>query len=237
MPSRVNLQIEKCELMEPDLALPLERALETAASELSATACELGAVEAVVLLALARAEITHHYVSGSIRTRPALSGAQQDCLRIVAATSGPVSAATPVAHVLRETVLRNSRSFLLAPWPFGQRAVTVIFGFADPVPPHQSVSGSALAHLNLVGLATWSSSEILRLRTELKTVNGRLAGRKTVERAKSVLQSQQGFTEEGAYEYMRHFSRRRRITLAQFAEEVLRARATQPVGAPFSTVA
>jgi hypothetical protein len=43
-----------------------------------------------------------------------------------------------------------------------------------------------------------------------------------VERAKGVLQIDQGITEEGAYEHLRKLSRKRRITLAEMAEEVVR---------------
>jgi AmiR/NasT family two-component response regulator len=76
-----------------------------------------------------------------------------------------------------------------------------------------------------VGLATWSVKEIAMLRTELKAVTTRLAGRKLVERAKGVLQSDQGMSEERAYEYLRRLSRQRRITLTALAEEVIRNRA------------
>jgi AmiR/NasT family two-component response regulator len=79
--------------------------------------------------------------------------------------------------------------------------------------------------LNILGLATWSVKEIARLQEELKTANGRLAGRKLVERAKGVLQIERGFSEQQAYEYLRVVSRRRRIALAESAEEVLRAHA------------
>jgi AmiR/NasT family two-component response regulator len=43
-----------------------------------------------------------------------------------------------------------------------------------------------------------------------------------VERAKGVLQVEQGISEAGAYEHLRRLSRKRRITLAALAEEVIR---------------
>ena len=103
-----------------------------------------------------------------------------------------------------------------------QRVVTVVFCFALPVPPRTEPSEAVTEKLRLVGLATWSVKEIAGLRSQLKTVTSRLAGRKLVERAKGVLQIDQGITEEGAYEHLRKLSRKRRITLAEMAEEVVR---------------
>ena len=222
-----------------DLPSTLERALETAASGLSRTAREVGAREAVVLLAGTKAETAHYW---SVSSDGPGSAFPRDCLNMIDGVVGPVASDTPAARILRETILRDSRSFLLVPWPLFRtsdqpRAMTVIFGFAAPVPPHRAVPEAEAANLDLVCLATWSSKEILRLRSELKTVNGRLAGRKTVERAKSILQAQQGLTEEGAYEYMRSLSRSRRITLAQLAAEVLRGRLPQKSSAHLCTVA
>jgi hypothetical protein len=136
-----------------------------------------------------------------------------------------VEPGNPLAQILREIISPHSESFLLFPWQVRQKVVTVIFSFAAPVPAYQRVPDRIAESLDLVGLATWSVKEIVRLHTELKTVNSRLAGRKLVERAKGVLQAEQGLTEERAYEYMRGVSRKRRITLTQLAEEVLKGRA------------
>jgi len=103
-----------------------------------------------------------------------------------------------------------------------QRVVSVVFGFAAPAPPSNRTPDVITEKLRLIGLATWSVKEIAGLRSQLKTVTGRLAGRKLVERAKGVLQVEQGMSEAGAYELLRRLSRKRRITLAALAEEVIR---------------
>jgi len=72
-------------------------------------------------------------------------------------------------------------------------------------------------------LAARSLKEVDRLRAELRAVNGRFAGRKLVERAKGVLQSQRGLDEPQAYEHLRRMSRQRRLPMAKLAEEILGA--------------
>jgi ANTAR domain len=140
-----------------------------------------------------------------------------------------VEAGSALARLLADRISPRSRSFLLFPWKVRQRAVTVIFCFDEKAPVSLDVPEAIAESLNLIGLATWSVKEVVRLRSELRITTNRLAGRKLVERAKGMLQREQGITEERAYEYLRGQSRRRRITLEAIAEEVVseRGRHTQ----------
>jgi AmiR/NasT family two-component response regulator len=107
----------------------------------------------------------------------------------------------------------------------GKQVTAGVIGFAEPDAPVSQVPHAVVDNLNLLGWATWSADEIARLRGELKIVNERLAGRKLVERAKSLLQAERSMSEEQAYDYLRSLSRKRRITLAALSAEILGARA------------
>jgi hypothetical protein len=222
-----------------DFASTLGRALDSASSGLNRAAIELGAGEVAVLLAGGhRVEITYFW-SRSNRALPEepLPLWQQDRLRAVGGTSGSVEAGTPLGQILGQTISPNSQSFLLFPWQARQQVVTVVFGFAGAKTPGEGVPSAILDSLNLVRLATWSVREIARLRAELKAANDRLAGRKLVECAKRILQAEQGLSEEEAYAHIRSLSRKRRITLAILAEEILRTRGQKKPGAAVHTVA
>jgi len=207
-----------------DLISMLERALDDASSGLQRAAIELGA-EAVAVLFCAGSQIEVTY-SWS-RSAECTAEQQQSTVRpgrfdALKTTVGPVEAGNPLSQILRGLISRQSQSFLLFPWRMQQRVVTVVFCFAAPAPPYNRTPDVITEKLRLIGLATWSVKEIAGLRSQLKTVTGRLAGRKLVERAKGVLQVEQGMSEAGAYELLRRLSRKRRITLAALAEEVIR---------------
>jgi hypothetical protein len=144
-----------------------------------------------------------------------------------AATGRSVIAAggSRLATLLRDMISEHSQSFLLFPWQRNQRVITGVIGFTESNPPFSQVPEAVLEDLDLLGWATWSAKEIGRLRGELRIVNERLAGRKLVERAKSVLQAERSMSEEQAYEYLRSLSRKRRITLAKLSSEILSERA------------
>jgi hypothetical protein len=206
-----------------DLISMLERALEDASSALPRAAVELGA-EAVAVLFCAGSQIEVTYSWSSLpdgAPKKELSAVAPGSFDALKTTAGPVQARNPLAQMLRELISRQSQSFLLFPWRMQQRVVTVVFCFATPAPPFTRAPDVITEKLRLIGLATWSVREIAGLRSQLKTVTGRLAGRKLVERAKGVLQ-EQGISEAGAYEHLRRLSRKRRITLAALAEEMLR---------------
>jgi hypothetical protein len=211
----------------------LQRTLDGAAPCLNRAAIELGAREVAVMLASGRrVEITYFW-SSSNRALPEehLSAQQQDHLKAVASTSGPVEGATPLGQILGRTISPDSRSFLLFPWQIRQQTVTVIFGFAATKAPSGSVPAAILDSLDLVRLATWSVKEIARLCAELRAMNDKLAGLKLVESAKRVLQAEHGLSEEEAYHHIRGLSRRRRIRLAVLAQEILRTRGQKKLSA------
>jgi hypothetical protein len=209
-----------------DVESTLERALGRASSVLQRAASELGAEAVAVLLASGyQFEVTYFW-RGSHGPVPAHFPAKlwQSSGMDFHRHTGGVEAGSSLARDLSEWLLPESRSFLLFPWRIRQRTVMVVFCFSIATPPVDRTPVDVVENLDLIGLATWSVKEIARLRTELKTVTGRLAGRKLVEKAKGLLQLEEGISEERAYEYLRGQSRKRRITLAALAEEVVRKR-------------
>lgn len=177
----------------------LAQALHGACANLSQIAVEMGALSAAVLLNTdTGTEIAHFWsVTGG---EPALP-----------------------ARLLEEAIAPGAHSFQIHRWQANRQAVAIVLGFGNPGgPPLQRLPEPVEASLDLVALAFWSSNEIQRLRAELKAADQRLAVRKLVERAKGVLQLERGISEESAYAYLRGQSRRRRVTLARIAEEVVR---------------
>jgi len=158
----------------------------------------------------------------------ALHGA---CARLnrIAAQLGAESAAVSLNADTRSDVAHfwsraGDAAHRQSPAIFVHRAQTaaIVFGFTDPASASASLPEGVASELDLIALAFWSAHEVGKLRAEVKAANARLAGRKLVERAKGVLQTERGITEESAYAYLRGQSRRRRITLTKIAEEVIR---------------
>jgi ANTAR domain len=209
-----------------DVESTLERALSSASEVMNRAGAELGADTVAVLLATGtEIEITHFWSrSGESRPEQPVWKADPEVFGELTNGSGPVEAGSALARLLAEWISPRSRGVLLFPWRVRQRAVTVVFCFDEKAPVSLDVPTRVLEGLNLIGLATWSVKEVVRLRSELRTATNRLAGRKVVERAKGMLQREQGITEERAYEYLRGQSRRRRITLEAIAEEVVNGR-------------
>jgi hypothetical protein len=209
-----------------NLEIALENALASASSGLKRASIEVGA-EGVAVLLTSGSQVEVTYFWSALGHRPPsrrLSSAEQDSLDLVKTGSGLVEKRSPQAQLLRELISPNSQSFLLFPWQVQRTAVTIVFCFANAAHGYRPVPDAVRERLNLIGLATWSVKEIARLRSELRTVTSRLAGRKLVERAKVVLNVDQGMSEERAYEYLRRLSRQRRISLVALAEEVVRDR-------------
>jgi hypothetical protein len=209
-----------------DVIPTLEYALNESAGELKVQAVQLGAnAVAVLFCSDARTEVTYFWDRQrecDLTLQPSFSGPSR--FDVFKSAAGAVNECSPLARILGEVIPSQSRSFLLFPWRVRQQVVTVVFCFAAPEPPDVSAPEALAEKLKLIGLATWSVKAIAELRSQLKTVNTRLAGRKLVEQAKGVLQRDQGISEETAYEHLRRLSRQRRITLAALAEEVLRER-------------
>jgi AmiR/NasT family two-component response regulator len=97
----------------------------------------------------------------------------------------------------------------------------IVFGFAQSDPPFSSVPAHILESVNLAAMAAWSAKEIARLRAELRAMNCQFAGRKMVERAKGILQTQHGMNEQQAYEYLRRMSRQRRVAMSKLAQDLV----------------
>jgi len=62
------------------------------------------------------------------------------------------------------------------------------------------------------------------LRRQLETTQEQLANRKTMERAKGILQARFGWTEEEAYLRMRRLSRQNRTPLREIAQFIIECR-------------
>jgi len=214
-----------------DVESTLERALDSASAVMSRAGAELGACAVAVLLATGtEIEITHFWSrSGESKPQRPVWNADPDVIGELTSGSGPVEAGGALARLFADRISPGSQGFLLFPWKVRQRAVALVFGFTEPAPLWREVPEAIAESLNLIGLATWSVKEVLRLRSELRTATNRLAGRKVVERAKGMLQREQGISEERAYEYLRGQSRRRRITLEAMAEEVVSERVRKAV--------
>jgi hypothetical protein len=72
----------------------------------------------------------------------------------------------------------------------------------------------------------WALEEVFTQRAEFRACVSRLAGRKVVQRAKSLLQPCDGINEEQTYQLLKTQGCWRRITLAAYAERSLRIRVT-----------
>lgn len=218
-----------------DVASTLERTLS---GTLNRAADELGAVTVAVLLTEGRqVEVTYLWNrSGSTHDHRVLD-APEYLAKAVVSQKGPVDAEVQLVQLLRQSIVPDAQSFLLHHSRIRQSVATTAFGFPEPAVADRQIPGAVTERLELVGLATWSLREIARLRADLKTVNGRLAGRKLVERAKGIIQAERGLSEEQAYAFLRGSSRRRRIPLRELAEEVLRSRTGGPDLAPLSATA
>jgi hypothetical protein len=205
----------------------LAHALQGACANLNRTAARLGAVSAAVLRNAEWGTEIAHFWSATSATSPARGGEaagtirNQSLSRAEGAGEATDAGSLP-ANLLLEVIGPGSHSFLVHRWETNRRAIAIVLGFADPEPPLQRLPDAVEATLDLIALAFWSAREITRLRAELKEADRRLASRKLVERAKGVLQLERGISEESAYAYLRGQSRRRRVTLARIAEEVVR---------------
>jgi len=129
---------------------------------------------------------------------------------------------TGLARLLKAAAAPGVESFLLFTCERPTRAITIAFGYAEPNPPRKAIPPELAELLKLAVFAICAYRETLRLRAELSVINRRFGQRKSVERAKGLLQAEKGITEQEAYECLRKMSRQRRITLADAAETLLR---------------
>jgi hypothetical protein len=193
-----------------------EEVLETGIAGLKRASAELGA-EALAVLVAENSCVEVAYPSPA----PLVLAAElQD--RLIR-ESGPLTHGDPLAAFLASRVAPGANSFLLFPWSARRRIIVIVFGFPSVQPPHSCVPGPVAENINLAAFAAWSAKEIARLREELRAVNCRFAGRKFVERAKGILQTQHGMSEQQAYELLRKMSRQRRVNIAKIAEDLIGA--------------
>lgn len=200
-----------------------EAALQQGLSELSRAALDLDAqIVAVLVVEPSSVDLVYRWADSSDAApmpEPIVCAAEIKAELIAA--SGAVSAERPVARFLISTLSCRANSFLLFPWRAGRRAVSIVFGFDAGAPAGAAVPARIAGHLNLAALAAWSWKEVDHLRKELRAINGRFAGRKLVDRVKSMLQTQRGMSEPEAYAYLRTLSRQRRVTMIRLAEILL----------------
>ena len=75
--------------------------------------------------------------------------------------------------------------------------------------------------LPTIEMAMSRFSEIVQLEAEVSDLQGRLDARKTIERAKGVLQTEHGLSEPDAFRWIQKTSMDRRTTMKAVAEQVL----------------
>jgi len=185
----------------------MECCLAEALSVLNGTATAMGAGNVAVVVADSSASIriVYEWPASGVHTK-----------------GGRAGSLSQVEQFLKERLSPASRSFVVVPWPVERARVAIAFGFASSEPGPLAIPDAAT--LRLAALAIWISFEAQRLRRDLIVVSERLGQRKTVERAKGLLQAQHGWSEPQAYEHLRKLSRQRRKPMAEIAQAVLRAR-------------
>jgi response regulator NasT len=64
-------------------------------------------------------------------------------------------------------------------------------------------------------------AQIIGLEAEVTDLNGRLAARKLLDRAKALLQAEYGMTEAAAFRFVQRTSMNRRTTMSAVAEAIV----------------
>jgi AmiR/NasT family two-component response regulator len=77
--------------------------------------------------------------------------------------------------------------------------------------------------MNAIRLAQ-PATEVEILRREIEKLTQKLAARRILERAKGILQTEFGWTEEEAYLHVRRLSRQNRIPMREIAVNVIESR-------------
>ncbi len=72
-----------------------------------------------------------------------------------------------------------------------------------------------------IELAVARSQELKRLRKDVEKANLRLEGRSIIEKAKGRVMEEQGMTEQQAYDYIRHLSQRKNLSMRRVSEIIL----------------
>ena len=65
------------------------------------------------------------------------------------------------------------------------------------------------------------SKEMRQLKKDIRQVTDRLESRTVIEKAKGLLMSQEGMTEQSAYDYIRKLSQSKKLSMRRVAEIIL----------------
>ena len=205
---------------EPDFTARLEPFLNEALSVLVRAAGDIGAHSVSVSL-VAHDQSTRSAYRWPESTAPAPDTARGGGMRLEW-QAGWIGAESAMGCFLNRTAVPAAASFLLFAWPEQRPKVVIAFGFASVPPQGVKVPGETAATVRLAALAAWTAYEVRRLRHDLRVVNERLGRRKTVDRAKGLLQARHGWSEQQAYDHLRRLSRQRRKPMADTAQDLLR---------------
>lgn len=207
-----------------DFAAFLDNHLQTAQFVFSSAALEIEASSVVVFLMDPPPAVRVVYSWPDVRAGQ--GSAPEATCELKFALKGlddPVITKGVLAEFLKRATGAAMQSFLALRWPEqGSCKILIAFGYAARAPVHSSLPTRVCACLHVAAFATWAFQELARLRHELRGANQRLGERKNIERAKGILQVQQGWTEQEAYEHLRGLSRQRRRSLSQTAQDILR---------------
>ena len=201
----------------------LERCLREGLGALTRVADECG-VDSVSVILLESEEViqvVYRWPGNAPFESSRLAGGRSALAGVTGATR--IDVESPIGQLLNRVASRVAGSFLVFPWDPQRVRGLIAFGFVAAGADAAAIPRHGLQTLELAAWATWATCEIRRLRRDLRVANERLSGRKTVERAKGLLQARHGWDEQKAYEHLRNLSRRRRRAMEEVAQELLRA--------------
>ena len=156
--------------------------------------------------------------AGRSHTPSEIEGCLEEALSVVKGVAADMGAAR-VAVV----VVENSGSIrVVYQWPDSGSNAGQVEKMGAAAAVGLDIPREVSTIVRLAALATWLSFEVRRLQRDLTVVSGRLGQRKTVERAKGLLQEQRGWSEPQAYEHLRKLSRQQRKPMAEIAQAILR---------------
>ena len=113
----------------------------------------------------------------------------------VVGASGSAKAGSSLALLLRDSISRDSQSFLLFPWDEDSGVRTGVIGFSESEPPVREVPDAVLENLKLLGWADWS------VKGDRPAARGTANRKRTAGRAKTGRARQERIT--GGTKYQR----------------------------------
>jgi response regulator NasT len=109
--------------------------------------------------------------------------------------------------------------------------IILVTGHSDPQLIDTAVAAGVMGYLvkpldvkelrPAISLALARFADLMALREDVRTLQGALAARKDLERAKGILRRRMGLSEADAHRRLQQFARRERCTLAEAAAKVL----------------